>query len=438
MPIFAPYLCLIDAKKKKVMRRRNSDMEKFFITKWAKVALAFCLYCLLPLKGACQTGEGVADALAEMGFENVRWVENAKERVYTIENNMYRVQSVGIAKAVEVIQEGGLPKGKRCRVIVLSHNIPQVALTYDPLPGADSLAADTTGVSGADWSVSYELEDSWKNVKKERKRNSSLFKVDLLVYPQLYFKNVVITQIYQACLEISPAIEVSLWPGSRLTAQVIFPAYNDGYPGEMKKIRPGYLTLEQNFRLPYRIKGQAVVGVFDRRTFGGELNLFYPFRDERFSLEGKFGVVGEGYFRNFSTFRYNGATDFYCSVGGNFYWPQYDTQIKLCAERYLLKEVGMRAELIRHFKYVSIGFYAVKCNKADSNGGFKLTIALPPYKYKRHKYIPRVSTGAGTGITYNAGNEAKYYLMPYSTVDGHLMTKQNEYNPFFIKRELTN
>lgn len=395
---------------------------------------------MLPMNVQAQDGERTASALADMGFENIRWTENSKERIYTIENNMYKVQSVGIAKAIEVIQESGLPEGKRCRVIVTSCNVPQVALTYNPVTASDSLAlaADTAKVTTADWNVSYELEDSWKSVRKEKKRNSSLFKVDVLVYPQLYFKNVIITQIYQACLEMSPAIEVSLWPGSRLTAQVIFPVYNDGYRGEMEKIRPGYLTLEQDVRLPYNIKAKAVVGIFDQRTFGGELNFFYPFKDERFSLEGKFGLVGEGYFKNMNTFAYNGDTDFYCSVGGNFYWPRYNTQFKLRGERYLLKEVGVRVEMIRHFRYASIGFYAVKCNKADSNGGFKFTIALPPYKYKRHRYIPRVSTSDATAVTYNAGNQAKYYLMPYSTVDGHFMTKQNEYNPIFIKRELTN
>ena len=48
--------------------------------------------------------------------------------------------------------------------------------------------------------------------------------------------------------------------------------------------------------------------------------------------------------------------------------------------------------MIRHFRYASIGFYAVKAEHANSNGGFKFIVALPPYKYKRHKYIPRVST----------------------------------------------
>ena len=102
-----------------------------------------------------------------------------------------------------------------------------------------------------------------------------------------------------------------------------------------------------------------------------------------------------------------------------------------------LKEKGVRFEMIRHFRYASIGFYAVKAEHANSNGGFKFIVALPPYKYKRHKYIPRVSTSLGTGITYNAGNEKYYYKMPYSNASDNIM-QQNSFNPYFIKSELLN
>ena len=80
-----------------------------------------------------------------------------------------------------------------------------------------------------DWNVSYELGDTWKNARKIKLKNSSLFKIDVLVYPQLAFKNLVITQIYQVLFDLSPAIEVSLWKGMKLTAQLKIPVYNDGY-----------------------------------------------------------------------------------------------------------------------------------------------------------------------------------------------------------------
>ena len=102
-----------------------------------------------------------------------------------------------------------------------------------------------------DWNVSYELGDTWKNARKIKLKNSSLFKIDILVYPEFSFKNVIITQIYQILFDLSPAIEISLWKGMKATAQVKIPVYNDGYGAREGKVHPGFLTLSQRFRLPY-------------------------------------------------------------------------------------------------------------------------------------------------------------------------------------------
>ena len=32
--------------------------------------------------------------------------------------------------------------------------------------------------------------------------------------------------------------------------------------------------------------------MFDYNTYGADLNLFYPFKDERFSIEARIGYVG--------------------------------------------------------------------------------------------------------------------------------------------------
>lgn len=305
---------------------KNKSSSKGVLYRCLLYCIAILLLVMIPLKSFSQsTGELTTDSLVKMGFENVRWTDTPEERVYVVENSAYKIQALGIRKAVDIIQSMGLPKDKSCKLIVTNYNIPQVSLTYQPLAG------DTTVVSGEDWKVSYDIGDSWDKVKKEKKKNSSLFKVDILVYPQLYFKNYIITQIYQALLEFSPAVEVSLWPGMKFTGQIILPVYNDGYGELAGKVRPGYLTLAQQFRLPYNILGTATIGFFDYDTYGADLNLFYPFKDERFSIEGRFGYVGFGYWRGFK-FRYNDKYTTYWSVGGNFYWPRFNTQFKLRAE----------------------------------------------------------------------------------------------------------
>ena len=136
MSIFAAYFVLYEHKKwLKKMRYKNSNIRKCLNTKTIALCAAFFLYCLLPLKGICQTGESTVDALVEMGFENVGWTEDGNERVYVLQNSAYRLQGVGIGKAVDVIQKMGLTEEKSCRIIVLDNNVPQISLYYHPIRG---------------------------------------------------------------------------------------------------------------------------------------------------------------------------------------------------------------------------------------------------------------------------------------------------------------
>ena len=378
-------------------------------------------------------GEATTEELVNMGFENVRWTENENERIYTIENNVYKANGVGIAKAIEVIQKAGLPTDKKCKIIVTNLDVPELSLTYQPT-GKDSMVV--TGKEG--WQTSYDIE-GWNEVKKEKLKNSSRFKVDILIFPQLSFKNLIITQIYQVLFTLNPAVEVSLWPGMKFTGQVILPVYNDGYGYLNDKVKPGFITLSQNFRLPYNIKGKATIGYFNADRYGADLMLFYPLKwDERFSIEGRMGVTAIGYWEGLHL-HYD--TDFSAtwSLGGNFYWPQYNTQFSLKGEQYLMGEKGIKFEMVRHFRYASVGFYAQKGQYANSNGGFRFQILLPPYKYKRfkNKYIPRVNTSSQMRIEYNAGNE-QYYSRQYRSAADENIMNNNKFNPYFIKSELSN
>lgn len=407
---------------------------KLTLRQWF-LSIAIILSMCMPLQTKAQeaeSGNTATEELVNMGFENVRCTENDEERIYTIENNVYKAQGFGIAKAIDIIQQQGLPENKRCKVIVTHLEIPELSLTYQPTTGNDSIS----GHNKAGWETSYVIGDSWKEVKKEKAKNSSRFKVDILIYPQLSFKNLIITQIYQVLFTMNPAIEISFWPGMKFTGQVIVPIYNDGYSIYQDKVHPGYITLSQRFRLPYNIKGKATVGYFNADRYGVDLMLFRPFKDERFSLEGRVGYVGIGYWDGFSL-HYDTDMAWTWTVGANFYWPKYNTQFSLKGEQYLMGEKGVKFEMIRHFRYASVGFYAQKGQHANSNGGFRFQVLLPPYKQKRHKVIPRVSTSYHMGIVYNAGNEQYYYRQYRSEANENIMNN-NSFNPFFIKSELSN
>ena len=401
-------------------------------SKFRNLRYAFIiLFCLTYQSLLGQNAENTLDILVDLGFENISWDDTSDERVYVMENSAYRLNGVGIAKAVEVVSANGMPDGKSCRLIFLKNNIPQISVCFD-YQASDSIISPRE----EDWDVSYDLGKNWRNFTRGKKINSSLYKVDIVVYPELSLKNLVITQVYQVLFNISPAIEVSLWKGMKLTAQVVFPVYNDGYGTRAGKIHPGFLTIQQSVRLPYNIWGTLTLGMFNAGRYGGDLHLFHPFKNERFSIEGRIGLTSTYYWDKFELV-YGTKKRLTWNIGGSFYWPRYNIQMSAKFEQFLLGERGVRVDIIRHFRYCSVGFYAMKADGIRANGGFRFQVALPPYRYKRCGYIPKVTPSKNMGLAYNAGNE-QYYYKSFRSNPGENIMQSNSFNPYFIKSELLN
>ena len=411
-------------------------MSKSQRFKWI-VRLSFVVLALATAGSAwAQSGEETVRHLVEMGFENVGWTEDEHERVYVLQNSAYRQQGVGVGKAVDLIQREGLAPMKKCRIVLLDNNVPQISLSYSPMVG-DSVPQ----ASRQNWDVSYELGDTWKQARRVVKSNSSLFKVDVVVYPWLMFQNYKLSKMYDYVFQLSPAIEVSMWKGMKLTAQIVLPIQNDYYGARYSQVRPGFLTLSQSVRLPYNIFLKGIVGFYEGGRSGAELRAKYILPDEHFWLTGRLGVTRKGYWDHWAY--YHGTkwrTDFH--VGLHYYWPKFNTEFMVKGERFLLGEYGSQFEMYRHFRYASIGFYALKVFGKDDaahngfNAGFAFRVAIPPYKYKRKGYMPRLLAGE-FGFRYNSGNEKKYGNFYRSSPDDNFLV-ENAYNPYFIKSELLN
>ena len=411
--------------------------------KCSRIALkhifAVLLAVVIPLCGMAQSGEDTVDELVKMGYENVCWAENGSERVYVLENTAYRLDGVGIGYAIDLIQKNGLPSdNKLCRVIVLDNNVPKISLTCKAVEGKE--------LTRHDWNVSYDLGDSWELVKNEKRKNSSLYKVDVLVYPELSLKNVRLSVMYEFLINLSPTLEVSLWKGSKVSAQMIVPVLNQ-YGYKYEYVRPGFVTLSQSVRLPYNTFLTGTVGVFNSNRWGADLKLEHFFKNERFSVDGRFSYTGWGEWGKYvlgdmvNAFVYGydkNSMLFTGSIGGSYYIPKYDMQLSLHGEKYLLGEYGLRFDMIRHFRYCSIGFYGMKMNKGVNGGinaGFRFQVTLPSYKYKRRGYVPRVNVGRNMGLSYNAGNEFKYGKS-FKAQPSDNMSETNRFNPYYIKQEL--
>ncbi len=396
-----------------------SELIRNFVT-WSVVCFwGSCFGCYARIEA-----EDVRAALENQGFSNVRVAQGDSLTVVTIQNDAYKLQATGIAAAVRTLENEGISENEVVKLIVLDYDVPQVTLTYNPAVG--------------DWKASHHLDkEDWKLARTAVKTGSSFGKVDIVVYPQVSLMNLIITQVYQSLWQLSPAVELTLWPGSKFSYQLKIPVYNDGYGERESKVHPGMITLSQRFRLPYDIMGRASAGVFSNNRYGVALDLKRRFAFAPWlMLEGGFSMLGLCYFDGF-TFHVSPELKPYWYAGGNIFWPKAQTEFRGRVQKFLLDDYGVKAEMIRHFRHCSIGFYVEKGlnTYAHTNGGFRFQIALPPYRYKRPGYWPRVTTSGQMGMVYNANNEQRWYKETKSEASDNIMS-DNAFNPYYVEREV--
>ena len=402
----------------------REGLRKF--ARWYKsfyaLVVAFLLFLSAPFLNAQDMEEvdSIALKLVQAGYVNVRFVSVEGCLIYTIQNDRYKLQGDGIADALRIIGENNRDS-LVCKVIATHYDVPQLTVSYDPETDR--------------WTTTSRLDISWDLVRRQKKMNSSFGKVDIAVYPQLSLMNLIITQVYQSLFQLSPAVEVSLWPGMKFSYQIKIPVWNDGYGYYEGKVHPGQITLSQRFRIPFNLNifGKFTVGTFSNSRYGACLELKYIFPNERFSVETQMGMLGLCYWDGF-IFNYDKDLEFRWNVSANYYWAKQNTQFIFRAEQFLLGDYGFKAEVMRHFRYCTIGFYAMKGTSSYShtNGGFRFQIALPPYRYRRYRNYPRITTSGQMGMAYNANNE-QYYYKEYRSESSDNIMEANSFNPYYVQ-----
>lgn len=369
--------------------------------------------------GLCEL---VVRRLVEAGYANVRYAAGDDMVVFTIENDSYKLPAEGFSRACRIVEGAGLLQDKKVEIIGTHYQVPEITLSYYPEAGT--------------WRATRRLDEGWDMVRGEENHNGSFGKVDIVIYPQVSLKNLIINQVYQSLWQLNPALEVSLWPGMKFSYQMTLPIYNDGYGSLASLVHPGMITLSQRFRDPWHLNvtGKLSAGVFSGNRYGAALEMMYYFPNERFYLDAQLGVLANCYWEGFK-FHYSRDMYFRWNVAANYYCPPLGTQFTLRLQKFLLGDVGLKCEMIRHFRHCSTGLYAEKARSAQLNVGFRFQVALPPYNQKRRGYIPRVRTSGQMGMSYNANNEQYYYKEFRTEASDNIMSK-NQFNPYFIESQL--
>jgi hypothetical protein len=366
----------------------------------------------------------ISQSLTYAQFENIRVTQNEGKLIITAEDNLYRWNVRGIAALLDIISKntGNQP----VTLILLKKDIPQIEI--ETLNRSTPL--DKNGELRQKYIVHYATDANWKKVKSISPTNSHVNKIDLVIYPQFGLQNTLLSQIYEVQLNIAPAIELSLWRGMQFTGQVIFPIVNQmDYEDDF--IRPGFITLSQEFRLPHQWFGQLTVGNFNSNRYGLDATIDHPFPNPRWAVSFNAGLTGSSSFYEgeWISGELNILTWF---IKARYFYPKFNLQFDLSYGRYLNKDYGFRADCTRHFGETTVGFYAMYTG-GEPNGGFHFAVPLPTAKRNR-RHALRLAPPRYFDWEYNAGTE--FYYGRYYETRPNENRSERWHNPLFIKNEL--
>lgn len=365
-----------------------------------KTAIAVCLWAM------CGTAYAqVTENLRAIGMENIRCMQTPEMTTVSFEDNVYRGTYQGVGKAIDACLKS--KTAGDLQLVVLENRIPRLCISL-PDTLTDAYRNGEIGLMQVyqQMGITVDTDAAAETLQKAGKEEaSSAWKVDVVVYPGLFLENNTFDELYTYAINLNPAVEMGLWKGGKLTAQVIFPIATN-LTGEMNRIRPGIITLSQDIRLKHNVFGRLTAGNFTNNRYGAQLEMKWRSNNGRLELGALAGSTGfsaitsdEGWYMGRKQ-RINAA------ITASVYEPHTNLQFDLRASRYIFGDYGLRGDCTRHFGEYAIGLYGIY-TEGEINGGFHFAIPLPGKKWSRKGFI-RVKPAEYFAWSYGMVADGKY------------------------------
>lgn len=227
------------------------------------------LIAILLSAGSLSLRAQVAERLQQLGMENIRTVTENGNTTIAFEDNVYRGTYRGIGKAIIAAMEG-MSQGN-LQMVVLENRIPQLCIALSERVVTEYKEKRMSiGEVYRQMEISHDTDEAMEILKgTHHTLNSSAGKVDIVVYPEVKLENSSFDRLYSYYVNLAPAVEMALWKGAELTAQVVLPIATN-LNGQYKKIRPGVIALSQEFYFSKGFLGRVTAGNFTNNPWEGK------------------------------------------------------------------------------------------------------------------------------------------------------------------------
>ncbi len=227
-------------------------------------------------------------------------------------------------------------------------------------------------------------------------------------------------RLYDVLINLTPGIKWNMRNRWEASAQVVIPVVNQFGEGFSNKVRLNMAVLSKQFPIKNRMKVKLSGGLFGASRYGLDVKSMW-IANKWLAFTGQAGLTG--YCSLASGWEASTMKRLTFLIGPESWLESWTTQMWIKAGRFIYGDYGVQAEAFRHFKHTSVGIFASYSDIGKENAGFKIILALPPYKRTRRKINFRPASNFR--LTYNVSSD--YYSNRQYFTD----PEQNERNGWF-------
>ena len=363
-----------------------------------KTAILTALFLsAMPGLGQTPVTEEIPATLKELGFEDIR-TELRYDTLYaSLEDRAYRGTFRGAAAAIQMIAEGH-PEIQQFEIVLTDYKMPQLIVHASKREGIWDVRVDR------------EMKQALKMLKTVKPQAASTGKIDISFIPMISLVNNKLDHLFDYSVRIAPAIAATLWKGSRLTIQPIFPIINNlGVDDTKRYIQIGNASLRQQIISNKHWLLTATAGFFNPERVGVNAQVgFHAIRGLDFYLHAGYTLQANYTHQNgFGFTRNSGKLDFMAKA--DYYERHTKLQIELQGGRFLYGDYGARLDVTRHFSEYAIGIYGILTG-GEHNFGFHFAIPMGGKRQKRTWFIrPRLPEYFNLEYSMETNPQKKYY-----------------------------
>lgn len=372
----------------------------------------------LPLKA--QSEQAVVDMMNKAGYENIR-IHSVGQTLYVaFEDRTDKQPWDGLISLVRLWRQADFQQTLVANLE--TGGVARITMKYEPSGALD--------VSGATAECGRMLDD-------KRAQNKSYGKLLITALPSITLRNARTDVLFTTTIGIAPTLQMELWKGAQLDAQVILPIYNT-MEEQFDHVRPGIIALTQRVKIANNWQVIGSVGNFTNQRAGANLQMRYDLPNGWWGVSTSGGVtVSSTTWEGKWLFSKQKRVNF--QLSSYLYLPIWNTKLEACGGRFVRGDYGVRANLSRRFHNVTVSLYGMVTD-GEINGGFNFILPLTATRIKKIRPVSFVwpnwfdwEYSAQSGPDYVSRGLGQTYLSRlYQRAD------ESYWNPIYIKSEIIN